>query len=86
MHALYGQVQEERTYPTRLGELAPLVVKVLCDADVAHHCPWLPRAQQRGREDDGVEGHIILAHELHQLHILYIAGSELMRKHSAFQG
>ena len=28
------------------------------------------RAQQRGREDDGVEGHVVLPHELHQLHVL----------------
>ena len=27
-------------------------------------------AQQCGGEDDGVEGHVVLAHELHQLHIL----------------
>ncbi len=55
---------------TGLGELGALVVEVLCDADVAHQRPLLARAQHGGGEDDGVEGHIVLAHELHQLHVL----------------
>jgi hypothetical protein len=33
------------------------------------------RAQQGGGEDDGVEGHVVLAHELNQLHVLLPAGA-----------
>lgn len=55
-----------------LGELAALVVEVLCDADGLHKCPRLARAQQCGWEDDCVEGHIVLAHELHKVHVLWV--------------
>lgn len=32
-------------------------------------------AQQRGGEDDGVEGHVVLAHELNQLYVLRLGGN-----------
>ena len=55
-----------------LGELSALVVEVFCHADGLHERPLLARAQQCGREDDRVKGHVVLAHELHQVHILWV--------------
>lgn len=62
----------EHTHAAALGELAALVVEVLSDADALHHGPGLPRPQQGCWEDDSVEGHIVLAHELDQIHIVRI--------------
>ena len=39
--------------------------------DVLHHRPLVPRAEKRGREDDGVERDVVLAHELHHLDVLW---------------
>ena len=43
-----------------------------CDADALHHGPGLPSSQQGGWEDDSVEGDIVLAHELDEVHVLWI--------------
>jgi len=67
------QVCDSLAVPTcapALAELATLIVEVLGHADVLHQGPGAPTAQQACWEDHGVEGHVVLAHELHQLHIL----------------
>lgn len=61
---------DDSTYAATLAELVILVVEVLSDADAPHLRPRLLGGQQHSGEDDGVEGHIVLAHELDQLHIL----------------
>ncbi len=71
-------VVAKHTHASALGELAALIIEVLSDADGLHERPVLARAQQRGREDDGVEGHIVLAHELHQVHILGVLPPRLL--------
>eukprot|EP00976_Prorocentrum_cordatum_P098194 1191297-Prorocentrum_minimum.AAC.2 len=53
-----------------LGELRVLVVEILGGADLAHERPGLPGGDEAGGEDHRVEGHVVLAHELHQLHVL----------------
>eukprot|EP00955_Chlamydomonas_euryale_P072501 361415-Chlamydomonas_euryale.AAC.10 len=63
-------VGAEDTDAAALAELPALVVEVLGHADVAHHRPVLAGAQQGRWEDDGVEWHIVLAHELHHLDVL----------------
>ncbi len=65
-------VVAKHTHAAALREFAALVVEVLCDADGLHERPVLARAQQGGRKDDGVEGHIVLAHKLHQVHIFRV--------------
>lgn len=64
-----AQPVTRRTRAAALAELAALVVEVFRHADGPHHRPRPPAAQQAGREDDGVERHVVLAHKLHQLHV-----------------
>lgn len=53
-----------------LGELAALVVEVLSGGDVVEEGPALLGGDEAGGEDDGVEGDVVLAHELEELHVL----------------
>lgn len=53
-----------------LGELATLVVEVLGGGDVMQQGPALLGGDETGGEDDGVEGDVVLAHELEELHVL----------------
>jgi hypothetical protein len=55
-----------------LGEFLALVVEVFCDADVLHLGPGILGADLGGGEDYGVEGHVILAHKLNQVHLLRV--------------
>ena len=56
-----------------LAELAVLVVEVLRAGDLTDQRPGVVRAHQRAGEDDGVEGDVVLAHELHQTDLLGVA-------------
>src|SRR3989344_490910 len=53
-----------------LGELGVLVVQVLGGADGMEEGPVAAACHQGGREDDAVEGNVVLAHELVELHVL----------------
>lgn len=52
------------------GELTALVIQILSSGDVMQKGPSLFGGDQAGGEDDGMEGHVILAHELEQFHVL----------------
>jgi hypothetical protein len=52
------------------GELAAFVVEVLGGGDVVEEGPALLGGDEAGGEDDGVKGHVVLSHELEQLHVL----------------
>ena len=60
------------TNASAFGKLVVLVIEVLGDADTLHHGPWRACAQKGGREDDCVEGDIVLAHELYKVHIPWV--------------
>ena len=66
---LLGIIAKHTNAPA-LGELVVFVVQVFSHADALHHGPGLAGAQQGGWEDDSVEWHIVLAHELDQVHVL----------------
>ena len=63
----------EHTSVLALAELAVLVVEVLRAGDLTDQRPGIVCAHQRAGEDDGVEGNVVLAHELHQTDFLGVA-------------
>ncbi len=63
-------MRSEDTSAIAFGELAAFVVEVLGGGDVMEEGPALFGGDETGGEDDGVEGDVVFAHELEQLHVL----------------
>ena len=66
-------VRAEHTHTARLAELAAFVVEVFGRAQVVQHGPLISSTDLSTGEDHTVEGHVVLAQELPQLHILRVA-------------
>ena len=63
-------MRAEHSRAVPLGKLAALVVEVLGGGDMVEERPALARGDEAGGEDDGVEGHVVLAHELEELDVV----------------
>ncbi|KAI3479573.1 hypothetical protein L1887_58385 [Cichorium endivia] len=62
----------EDTDVSRLGELAALVLEVLGGVDVVEQRVGVLAADEARGEDDGVEAHVVLAHELVELDVVRV--------------
>lgn len=68
---LFG-ICAKHTDVARLGELAAFIVEVLGSANVMHHGPCLLGSNLRAWENHGVEGNIVFAHKLIELHVVWV--------------
>ena len=57
------------TAPLTGAELAAIVIQIVERFDVIDQLPGLARANDRGRKRQGMERHVVLAHELNVAHV-----------------
>lgn len=62
----------KNTSGVSLGKFDVLIVQILSSADLVQQGPLLASANQGTRKHDGMEGNIVLAHELHQLDLVWV--------------